>query len=86
MAWTDQQIAEIVKAFYIDGFSAAQIAPRYGVSRNAIIGVAHRHRQKSGHVPKARPPAKPRRKIMQHRARAWLKLKRLSGCAGLLNT
>lgn len=42
MAWTDEQKAEIFKAFYTHGEAASTIAARYSVSRNAIIGVATR--------------------------------------------
>lgn len=56
MTWTDEQRAAIFKAFYTDGESASTIAARYGVARNAIIGVAHRMRARAG-APKKRPPA-----------------------------
>lgn len=57
MAWTDEQRAEIVKAFYEVGESAGIIAARYNVSRNAIIGLAHRHGAKVGHWSKSNAPA-----------------------------
>jgi hypothetical protein len=56
--WSKEDRAAIVKAFFDDGESAGKIAARYGVSRNAIIGVAHRHGAKN-HAPKAPAPAKP---------------------------
>lgn len=42
MAWTDQRV-EILKKFWLQGFSASQIAKKLGgVTRNAVIGKAHR--------------------------------------------
>jgi len=48
MAWTDEQRAAIIKAYYEAGESASEIAARYHVSRNSIIGLAGRHRAKTG--------------------------------------
>jgi len=48
MQWTDEQRKAIAMAYYTDGESASAIAARYGVSRNAIIGLAHRVRARSG--------------------------------------
>ncbi|HPI62961.1 MAG TPA: GcrA family cell cycle regulator [Alphaproteobacteria bacterium] len=42
MAWTDQRV-EMLKKFWLQGFSASQIAKKLGgVTRNAVIGKAHR--------------------------------------------
>jgi GcrA cell cycle regulator len=42
MEWTDERI-EALRAFWMQGFTASQIAERLGgVSRNAVIGKAHR--------------------------------------------
>lgn len=43
MAWTAEQRIAIAKAFYEDGESAGIIADRFGTTRNAVIGLAHRH-------------------------------------------
>lgn len=56
--WSADEKAAIVKAFFDDGESASKIAARYGVSRNAIIGVAHRNGAKN-HPPKSHAPVKP---------------------------
>ncbi|GLS29935.1 GcrA cell cycle regulator [Mesorhizobium albiziae] len=54
MAWNEAQKAEIIKAFFETGDSASVIASRYGCSRNAIIGLAHRHRARNGIAPQTR--------------------------------
>lgn len=54
MAWTGDEKAAIIKAFSEKGESASVIARRHGTTRNAILGVVHRHRLKSGLAP--RPP------------------------------
>ncbi len=42
MEWTDERI-EALRALWMQGFTASQIAERLGgVSRNAVIGKAHR--------------------------------------------
>ena len=42
MTWTDDKIGEVRK-LWADGFSAQSIANQLGVTRNAVIGVAHRN-------------------------------------------
>lgn len=75
MAWTYEQRAAIVEAFYVDGESAGQIAARYQVSRNTIIGLAHRHGKKAGHAAKAAAAPRPRQakppKPAKPLPRAW---------------
>ena len=42
MDWTEERIAEL-KRLWSEGFSASQIAERLGgITRNAVIGKAHR--------------------------------------------
>ena len=42
MAWTDERV-ELLKKLWAEGLSASQIAARLGgVTRNAVIGKAHR--------------------------------------------
>ncbi len=41
MAWTDAQIADL-KRLWTAGQSASQIGNALGVSKNAVIGKAHR--------------------------------------------
>lgn len=65
MAWTDDRI-EILRKLWDDGLSASQIAKELGenVTRNAVIGKAHRLGLKSRPSPvkkdaKKKAPAKP---------------------------
>ena len=72
MAWTDERIAKLSK-LWDEGFSASQIAERLGegVTRNAVIGKAHRlglksrpspvksAKGKGGRPAKKAKPAKP---------------------------
>lgn len=41
MAWTDERV-ELLKKLWTDGLSASQIAGELGVTRNAVMGKAHR--------------------------------------------
>jgi len=74
MAWTDERIA-LLKELWDQGLSASQIAEKLaeGVTRNAVIGKAHRlglasrpspvksaKSAKTGKKPAAKRPARPR--------------------------
>jgi hypothetical protein len=52
--WTDDERKAVCAAFYKGGESAAQIAARFGTSRNSIIGIAHRHGKRFGFERKGR--------------------------------
>jgi hypothetical protein len=54
--WTPDDIGQIF-ALKAQGLTASAIAARIGKgsTRNAIIGVIHRHRMKNGHIPGKRP-------------------------------
>jgi GcrA cell cycle regulator len=69
MEWTDERI-EALRALWMQGFTASQIAERLGgVSRNAVIGKAHRlglsarpspiKRETARTLPMRRAPAAP---------------------------
>lgn len=60
-AWTDEAI-ETLKFLWAEGHSAAQIAGRIGVTRNAVIGKIHRLGLAARPPrPRASKPAAPRR-------------------------
>jgi GcrA cell cycle regulator len=50
MNWTDEIRRAVCDAFYRDCESASLIAGRIGVSRNAVIGCAHRHGKRFGYT------------------------------------
>lgn len=50
IAWNDDDRRAVCKAFYTDGESAGVIAARLSVSRNAVIGVVHRHAARLGFI------------------------------------
>jgi len=41
MSWTDERIQELARLWQ-DGYSASEIGKRLGVSKNAVVGKAHR--------------------------------------------
>jgi hypothetical protein len=49
-AYTDAQILEMLDMRDRLGLSAAEIAPRFGVTKMAIIGVLHRVKTEAGRV------------------------------------
>lgn len=55
--WTDEQRQAIADAFLKDGESASVIGKRYGVSRNAILGLVHRYKSAHGIGGKTRAAA-----------------------------
>ena len=68
MSWNDERV-ELLKKLWSDGLSASQIAGRLGgVTRNAVIGKAHRLGLKSRPSPvkanegEAKPAPKPKAK------------------------
>ena len=59
MAWTDERV-ELLKKLWAEGLSASQIAGRLGgVTRNAVIGKAHRLGLKGRPSPIKRQANKP---------------------------
>lgn len=60
MAWTDKRI-DTLKKLWLEGLSASQIAARLGegVTRNAVIGKAHRLDLAARPSPVKAEPAKP---------------------------
>jgi GcrA cell cycle regulator len=46
MAWDDETKAAAIAAFFTKGESAGTIARRVGTTRSAVLGLAHRHRQR----------------------------------------
>lgn len=80
MPWSDEQRQEVLRAYYGEGLSARQVAGRYGVSRQAVIGIVHRYSAQYGYERKGRPekkrqslpkPAKRRRAPSPRTAQAW---------------
>ncbi|MFN3549247.1 MAG: GcrA family cell cycle regulator [Mesorhizobium sp.] len=61
MQWSDERRQEVLKAYYGEGLSAQQVAGRYGVTRQAIIGLVHRYSAKYGFQRKGQAAAAPRR-------------------------
>jgi GcrA cell cycle regulator len=60
MYWTQERVENLVR-LWAEGFSARQIAEKLGgVTRNAVIGKAHRlNLQRGTEVPEARPEPPP---------------------------
>jgi len=65
MSWTEERVAELTK-LWESGYSASQIGKILGVSKNSVVGKAHRMKLKSRPSPikrdgirKARPRKKP---------------------------
>ena len=68
MDWTDEVI-ERLRALWVEGHSTAEIGRRMGVSKNAIVGKAHRlslpprpspiRRNAAGQAPKRTAPRRP---------------------------
>jgi GcrA cell cycle regulator len=54
--WTDEKV-ERLKILWADGYSASQIARELGVTRNAVLGKAHRSGLSNGGVVRAKPAA-----------------------------
>lgn len=61
MTWTDERIAELMKLWQ-QGLSAAEIGRELGVSKNAVVGKAHRLKLPSRPSPIKRQPGGPRRR------------------------
>jgi GcrA cell cycle regulator len=81
MSWTDERIAELTRLWQA-GHSASEIGKRLGVSKNAVVGKAHRLKLpgrpspiKHTEAPRTQPPkrkqaaAKPRVQAPPPRAR-----------------
>jgi GcrA cell cycle regulator len=45
MEWTDERISELTK-LWNDGLSTAEIGKMLGISKNAVVGKAHRLRRR----------------------------------------
>ena len=60
MDWTAQAIEQL-KALWAEGHSTAEIGRRMGVSKNAIVGKAHRLNLPARPSPIRRDPAAPAR-------------------------
>ena len=76
MSWTDDRIKQL-KGLWEKGLSASQIATELGegITRNAVIGKAHRLGLKSRPSPlKAVPPAKPAPKPVKEKPAAEEKI------------
>lgn len=75
MAWSDDQRQEILRAYYGENLSAGQVAKRYDVSRQSIIGVVHRYSKAYGYERKGAPQSKrqtlPRKQTSPRTAQAW---------------
>lgn len=57
--WSPDRIALLRRLWLEDGLSASEIAPRLGVSRNAVLGKVHRLGL-SNRRPRQAPPPRPR--------------------------
>jgi GcrA cell cycle regulator len=68
MSWDPKDVA-LLKKLWAVGQSAAQIAPRFGCSRNAVCAKLTRLGMKRGHKP---PTAKPKVRPMPKRGPAVL--------------
>ena len=58
MTWTDERV-ELLKKLWADGLSASQIAGELGgITRNAVIGKAHRLRlgSRASPIQRSKPP------------------------------
>ena len=61
LSLTDEQTLEVLHLHEVEGLTAAQIAPRFGKSKNAIIGIIYRTRAETdatdnGHGNGTMPP------------------------------
>ena len=71
MNWTDERV-ELLKKLWSEGLSASQIATQLGgVSRNAVIGKAHRLGLKVYEAPQPPPEYGPRivAELVRHTAK-----------------
>lgn len=59
MSWTDERIEEL-KKLWAEGLSTGEIGKRIGVSKNAVVGKAHRLGLKSRPSPIKRAKPKPK--------------------------
>jgi hypothetical protein len=57
MNWSEEKVQQAVKLFQ-SGFTATEIAPRFGVSRSSICGLLWRHGAKRGAKPVRREPVR----------------------------
>lgn len=58
MDWTDEQISRL-RALWADGHSTAEIGRRMGISKNAVVGKAHRLNLSARPSPIRRVPGQP---------------------------
>ncbi len=89
MDWSSDLGRAILRQF-VDGASARDLAMKFGVSRNAILGAAHRQGLKSGfrpaaqHFPKTKPRSRKRTRPPVSRGkgarRKWVRAH--TGCRG----
>jgi hypothetical protein len=49
--WTDAELLRVLHLNEVDGLSCVQIAQRFGVTRNAIVGITNRIRADMRKVP-----------------------------------
>lgn len=66
MPWTDDDKAAAIRAFFENGETAGTIAKRHGTTRNAVLGLMHRHRARNGIA--ARVPVGPKARKPEQRA------------------
>ncbi|WBO59682.1 GcrA family cell cycle regulator [Acidocella sp. MX-AZ03] len=60
MEWTDDSIARL-RSLWAEGLSTAEIGRRLNISKNAVVGKAHRLNLPARPRRSAAPPARPRR-------------------------
>lgn len=65
VVWTDDRIAKL-KKFWSDGLTTGEIGKRLGVSKNAVVGKAHRLKLKGRPSPIRRAGTKPAPKKETH--------------------
>jgi hypothetical protein len=81
-AWTEADIAHVMKRWNVDGVTATVIGRELGRSRNAICGMINRNRKQFNHRPSGPPPvarrretqlsAAPKLPIVPKRRSSWL--------------